>query len=339
LWDADTHLTELGRQWRLSAEDETRIKAILDRAIAGEDDIAVMECVVAVITRHTKDLERLIGSCFEPGLRYLTARNEARWVNGAWFAPEAKTFFAQLSAATAKLVLDNLMSLPRIDTHAEWILAYIARGNAAAVWRFLGRRILDDQRGRDHGGRYEAIPYQFHRLPEVLSQDASSAVRVTRGLYTPDDTLFQFRGARLLSAMFPTFPENLAHELTALAATGTDDDLGFIFQVLRAYQGQQTTHDVVKELVARLPEDDQRLEFAEICLQSTGVVGGEFGFVEAYRERKAQIEPWLTDTRPQVRSFAERFVRRIDQRIAAEQRRAEQDKEMRRRNYEDLEQH
>jgi hypothetical protein len=131
--DAGTHLTELGRQWRLSAvEDETRIKAILDRAIAGEDDIAVMECVVAVITRHTEDLERLIGSCFEPGLRYLTARNEARWVNGAWFAPEAKTFFAQLSAATAKLVLDNLMSLLRIDTHAEWILAYISEGKCCS---------------------------------------------------------------------------------------------------------------------------------------------------------------------------------------------------------------
>jgi hypothetical protein len=117
--------------------------------------------------------------------------------------------------------------------------AYIARGHAAAVWRFLGRRILDDQRGRDHGGRYEAIPYQFYRLPEVLSQDAASAVRVTRGLYTPDDTLFQFRGARLLSAMFPTFPENLAHELTALAATGTDDDLGFIFQVLQRIRARR----------------------------------------------------------------------------------------------------
>jgi hypothetical protein len=55
------------------------------------------------------------------------------------------------------------------------------------------------------------------------------------------------------------FPENLARELTTLAATGTDDDVGFILQVLRAYQGQQTTYEVVKELVARLPEDDPRL--------------------------------------------------------------------------------
>lgn len=122
-------------------------------------------------------------------------------------------------------------------------------------------------------------------------------------MYSPDDTLFQFRGARLPSAMFPAFPENLARELTALAATGTDDDTGFVFQVMRAYQRQQTTHEVVKELVARLPEDDRRLAIAEICLQSTGVVGGEFGTVEAYRTRKAQIETWLTDTRPRVRSF------------------------------------
>jgi hypothetical protein len=89
------------------------------------------------------------------------------------------------------------------------------------------------------------------------------------------------------------------------------------------------------ELVARLPEDDPRLQIAEICLQSTGVIGGEFGFVEAYRGRKARINTRLTDTRPQVGSFAEEFVRRLEQSIAAEQRRAEQEKEMRRCHYED----
>jgi len=229
------------------------------------------------------------------------------------------------------------MSVPRLDTHAERILAYIARGHPAPVRTYLGRRILDKQRDRDRQGRYEAIPYRFHELPKILSKDAESAVRVTRGLYTPDDTLFQFRGARLLSAMFPTFPENLAHELSALAATGTDDDVAFILQVLRAYQGQPTTHEVVKELVARLPEDDGRLAIAEICLQSTGVVGGEFGLVEAYRTRKAQIETWLSDPQPKVRRFAERFTRRLEQSIAAEQRRAEGDKEMRRSRYEDPE--
>src|SRR5215469_7055868 len=113
-----------------------------------------MECVVAVITRHSEDLKPLTANCFEPGLRYLTDRDDARWVNNAWFAPEAKAFFSQLPEATTELVLDNLMSVPRIDAHVEWILAYIARGHAAAVWSFLGRRILDEQRERDRQGRY-----------------------------------------------------------------------------------------------------------------------------------------------------------------------------------------
>jgi len=148
--DAGTNLAALARQWRISAVgDEAILRAILDKAIDQEDDIAVMECVVAVITRHAEDLEPLIASCFEPGLRYLTARNEARWVNGAWFTTEAKTFFAQLSAATTELVLDNLMSVQRIDTHAEWILAHIAKRYAAAVWKYLGCRILVDRSGRD----------------------------------------------------------------------------------------------------------------------------------------------------------------------------------------------
>jgi len=119
-----TQLWALAHQWRLSAVgDEARIRAILDKAIAKEDDIAVMECVVAVVTRHVEDLEPLILNCFEPALRYLTARNDARWVNCAWFVPEAKTFFAQLSAATTELVLDNLMLVPRIDTHAESLVS------------------------------------------------------------------------------------------------------------------------------------------------------------------------------------------------------------------------
>jgi hypothetical protein len=93
---------------------------------------------------------------------------------------------------------------------------------------------------------------QFHinftKLPKVLSQDIASAVRVTHGLYTPDDALFQFLGARLLGVMFPSFLENLARELATLATTGSDDDVGFILQVLRANQGEQTAHEVVKEL-------------------------------------------------------------------------------------------
>jgi len=48
---------------------------------------------------------------------------------------------------------------------------------------------------------------------------------------------------------------------------------------------------VAREVVASLPEGDERLRRVEYLLTMTGVVRGEFGFVEAYRS-------WLEDKRP-----------------------------------------
>jgi hypothetical protein len=44
---------------------------------------------------------------------------------------------------------------------------------------------------------------------------------------------------------------------------------------------------------------------------------------------------WLTDPDAHVRVFAESYVRLLDRRIAAEQRRAEESLEMRKRMYDD----
>jgi hypothetical protein len=83
-----------------------------------------------------------------------------------------------------------------------------------------------------------------------------------------------------------------------------------------------------------LPEDDKRLGSVEILLENTGVVSGEFGMVDAMRERKALMLEWMKDDNARIQSFASRCVRRLDNRIATEQRDAEMRKEQRKRDYE-----
>jgi hypothetical protein len=39
-------------------------------------------------------------------------------------------------------------------------------------------------------------------------------------------------------------------------------------------------------------------------LLATGVVSGEYGFVDAYKSKQADIEPWLSDENPDVVAFA-----------------------------------
>ena len=80
---------------------------------------------------------------------------------------------------------------------------------------------------------------------------------------------------------------------------------------------------------------DPLLKEVELILQTTGVVAGEFGFVGVYRRKKQEMADWLTDVDPDVRAFAESYVRTLDRPIAAEQRRSEEDIEIRRRMYDD----
>jgi ppGpp synthetase/RelA/SpoT-type nucleotidyltranferase len=334
---ANAHLAAIARQCRMSKPDEERyVQAVLDKAIAIGDDIAVIECLVGAIANHQEEHQPEIDDFFVPAIKYLTEKKDARWINGAWFLPQVETFFGNLSSETTELVLDNLLVVQKIEAHAERILCCIAGVHPRAVWKFFGRRLtLDPEHDQqDHHYRYEPVPYRFFGLEKQLAKDAEAAVGAVRDWYSPDDPLFEFQGAQLLHAVFPAFPEPFGLKLKQMAADGSDGDIGFTLAVLRKFTGEPAIHDVVKQLVARLPADDPRLMKVEIALQNTGVVSGEFGFAETYRRKKSEIASWLDDDRPRIREFTEQFMTKLDRMIAAEQRRAEQGRELRLREFE-----
>ena len=59
------------------------------------------------------------------------------------------------------------------------------------------------------------------------------------------------------------------------------------------------------------------------------------GFAEAWRVKKESLTEWLADERPEVKAFAEKHVAELDLMIASEQRRAEAEREMRNRSYDE----
>ena len=105
--------------------------------------------------------------------------------------------------------------------------------------------------------------------------------------------------------------------------------------VLSSYDGETFLNDICEAVVRALPAGDPLLSNVESILQSTGVVSGEFGFVQAYAKKKAEMSAWLADEDSHVRAFAESYLRLLDRSVAAEQRRGEESIEMRKRIYED----
>ena len=107
-----------------------------------------------------------------------------------------------------------------------------------------------------------------------------------------------------------------------------------LLALLQNYEGGGGIHTLCMDIVDALPENDKLVTSVTIALSATGVVSGEFGFIEAYEERKAYVTSWLQDSRPKVRQYAREFIHKTDQQIAAEQRRAEEDQALRRLEFE-----
>ena len=331
-----THLTALGTHWSSrKPKASSPVKALLPKAISTGDDIAVMQCVALAIKNQGLEHQPVIDEFFVPAMEHLTNKRDARWILGAWYMPEASTFFSALSPHQTKLVLDNMLWLHQIDFRAEKILEIIAENHADAIWHYLGLRfkLADEEK---QAGSYDAIPYRLSGLANRLLKDANTALRIVRSWYRPDDPLFRFRGGRLLSVVFPQFPTTFAESLCRLIADGSQDDFRFVINVLQNYEGEPATHPVLKALIARLVENDPLLEEVDIALTNTGIVNGEFGLVEAFRSKKEEITAWLTDDRPQVREFAKRLLRSLDLRIAAEHRSVEERRAMRDRDFDSI---
>ena len=211
-------------------------------------------------------------------------------------------------------------------------MAAIGERFPESVWRFLRRR-LDRHAQEEDDLRYEAISRGLGNLRTPLARDPAFAVKTVREWYTQDNRLFQYRGGRVLHDVFPRIGPEIEAPLLSIVREATDDAIDFVRQILQTYQGEPFVHGLCKAIVDAMPQDDPRLDEVEIILQSTGVVAGQFGFVEAYQRKSEEASLWLTDERPKVREFAERYIRTLDRSIAAEQRRSEADYEMRRREW------
>ena len=96
------------------------------------------------------------------------------------------------------------------------------------------------------GAGYEELPYQFHSLHEPLAANAPMVVQRVFDWYSKDQSLFQYRGAKLLQLIFPELPEAFQASLVNLIRTAREAELDFVASVLRAYDGQSFIHPVAK---------------------------------------------------------------------------------------------
>lgn len=322
-------LRQIAQHFRwTSSLDVGLLRRLQDKAISRSDEETVLACLEAVLGRQEEAIDELEETIIHPAFRFLTTHQNVNWINLGWYLAKAKSVLVSASSETIDIVLKNLIYVQRINHRSERILATLANKLPEKVIDFFADRIRFKE-GKDVSEKYEAVPYEFHDLKDKLSKAEDHLLKVVRQLYVVDSYLFRSRAIRLLTIVFPSFPESLQHKLHTYIRPDEHSDLEFVVHVLDSYQGQSFLYEMSKDLIDALPSNDKLLSMIRGSLLSTGLVSGEFGLVQAYTKKKMDLKHWLSDPRKKVRSFAEDMLRQLKNYITSEQQRAEEELEMR----------
>jgi len=327
--------------WHLRKSDVKKpdfANRLLKRAIENGDQGAVTDCLLLALEYYGTEKVPDADTFVRDALTFLNDCKDPRWVSQAWFLQKPTKFYEELTPERTAQLLRNLGYLRKINYQAERILVRLAEHQPAAVWDYFGARLAREVADGDHVNdeeHFEAVPFQFHGLENALSKNPHLAISKGLSWFAQDRTLFQFRGGRLLSNTFPNCTQEFSTALSDLVKAGSDTEAEFALAILQNYDGAISSHVVLKEIVARSPDDQDKLDEVRVSIDNVGVTSGEFGLAEAWQARKESLREWLTDERPVVKAFAEKHIAELDHMIASEQRRAESRREMRKRDYEE----
>ncbi len=310
------------------------IKQALACAVEDENDRAVLNAAEICAARSNAIPRKEIGPIFASAITYLNLRGNTNWADAIWPHFVEGSLAEALSAEQIDLILSALVQRKQVDHQTEYVLVPIAKLFPEKVIDFFGTRLRQREED-DVAEHYEAIPYSLTTLGPHLAATVPYLIAQSRAWHHENAEFFQYRGGRLLPLVSPEFTPEVQDRLNEVLVTGGAEATRFVADMLAGYGGSPATHELYKLIVEAVPDGHPVLGAIEVALISTGIVSGEFGMVQAYQRKKAEFQPWLSDSRPRVSAFAAAHDRMLDRMIAAEQRRSEEDLEARKRQYGD----
>jgi hypothetical protein len=276
---------------------------------------------------------------FENCIGALNDAKDTAWIYTFWYRADSSGFFTLLSKKQVELILLNLVYAADISYQLDEVLSLIASSFPNQVIDMFQQRLAyQKQLSSENNGyiRYDAIPFELHKLKAPLSAKGVNCTRQIRGWFDSNYGLFTHRGAYLISRVFPEMGEELDRALLKYCA-GSREDILFVIAILRHYHAENFTFPVTLKLISILPRQSDLLDEIVACFYSTGVVHGEFGMSQAYAEKASTVEQWIGQSDQKISEFAISLHQRLLKSSDAERLRAEREILIRKSEYGELE--
>lgn len=298
------------------------------KAKKSKDIYALNNIVNSIATNYPKykNFEPLFVLC----IKELTRNKSSHWVHGTWYQP--KSILSSFAEDSFDVILENLLLSPSINHEEEEMLTHIAKKHPKKIVYFFCNRVTMKTK-KQNDLRYDAVPFDLSKLHEPLQKHATVVIPEIIKWFSKKNWLYEWEASHFINAIFPTFHSKLEVELTKLIKTKKERNAKTVLAILKAYRGETFLHKTCKNFIKYSPYAKKYKGSVFMVLSQTGVVSGEYGFVNAYTKKLEEIQDWKKDRSKAIKSFVKDYEIQLNKQISYEQKRADEDLELRKRQY------
>jgi len=272
--------------------------------------------VIAIIKNvNLKDL-------FLDTVRTLTQSGSSNWTR--YYFGKLDFLLTDMKKNEIAVILDNLIYANNISYNEEEILKPIAEKYPKRVIEFFLKRMVFSK-GYKLGSRYYPVPSSLGDI--ALCFKKKDIVKLMLKKFDKKKGSLNIWIAGLIKNIFQDFEDLLERELIEIVNSREEKRLYIIFNILNAYEGKEFlfSKDIGKEIIKKYYSNSKVRKHLISSLSRTGVVSGEYGFVEALERKKELIQGWQKDEGSEIKSFTEEFKYILDKQIVYEKKRADED--------------
>lgn len=316
------NLNHISFSFFLSENENLLLETLYEKCLELESN-----CSLVDILRVANKFEnvQLIQKITTPIIQVFTKNRYTAWTQFFYFRPKQENcivFMKYLDEKDMDNILENLIYEKSLNAmNSEYVLASITHTYPKKVLDFFAKRLEYSQSKIIEG--YEPFPHRLNILNDSLSKDAQLFFSSIRNHYNLSDKYFKFNFGLLIRNVFPCFTQEIERYMNNLMEARSKGDISFIIEVLNSYNGELFLLNTCKEIIRHIHIDDtDLLNKLKSAMLKTGIVQGEFGFIEAYKQKKINIVTWLDDPNENVKLYAREFTRKLDNIINSEHRHA-----------------
>jgi len=322
--------------------DSSLFGKVVAKAIE-EKDANALNALATSISRNYKKGQTKLRKFFVEIIGALTELGNTLWVGYVWFRKDS--VLEDLNRSDFKIILKNLLSQNRIEYQTEEILMPVAEKYPKDLINFLLERIniKSKEKGASKiiGSSYDAIPFGLHKLGEPLRKNARIVIPLILKWYSlnvspKDEWLYQWEASELLKRVFPDSDPILENELIKIIRRGGKNGRNIAHSFISKFEGQNFLWRLIEEVIKSYKDEkDYKTLQGNLFgyLSQTGVVAGEYGFVEAHSKKKEALKDLKNGVSKDLLVFIVEYEEYLEKLISMEQKRADDELDRRKREF------